>query len=56
MATYEYQCKRCNKRFQTDRTVAEHEKQPKPACPKCKSNKQVEQVPAHVDVITSSKS
>jgi len=55
MPAYEYRCSDCNKTFVVYATVAEHEKNPKPNCSHCGSNK-VEQQFSGVSVITSKKS
>ncbi len=55
MPTYEYQCNDCKKSFTVYVTVAEHEKNPKPACEHCKSKKVIQQF-SGVSVITSKKS
>jgi len=55
MPANEYRCSDCNKTFVVYATVAEHEKNPKPNCSHCGSNK-VEQQFSGVSVITSKKS
>jgi len=55
MADYDYECKECNEKFVVHQTFAEHDREPKPKCPKCGSQ-DVEHLlePAHVQ--TSKKS
>ena len=55
MPTYEFKCKDCEKIFFLQQTFQEHEKNPRPACPHCKSKK-TEQLFSAVSVITSKKS
>lgn len=38
MATYEYRCEDCNRKFTLIQSISEHEKT-KVACPKCKGKK-----------------
>ncbi|MBM4168613.1 MAG: zinc ribbon domain-containing protein [Ignavibacteria bacterium] len=55
MPTYEYRCHQCDHRFTETLTIDEHEKNPTPPCPKCKSS-EVKQVFSAVSVVTSKKS
>ena len=55
MAYYEFQCTNCRKHFTVKQTFAEHDRDPKPKCPKCGSRK-VGQLIAAVHVKTSKKS
>ena len=43
MANYEFECEDCQEKFAVQQTFAEHDRQPKPECPKCGSRK-VEQL------------
>jgi putative FmdB family regulatory protein len=36
MPTYDYECKKCGKKFSQITTISQHEKE-KPRCPKCSS-------------------
>ena len=54
MPTYAYQCEACGHRFQRTMTLGDHERQKKPACPKCDSRK-VKQRPVPFQVATESK-
>ena len=36
MPTYDYKCKKCNKKYSIVMTISEHEKK-RPKCPKCGS-------------------
>lgn len=42
MPIYEYHCEECGKRFTRAERMSEHARR-KPACPKCKSKKVVQQ-------------
>lgn len=44
MAYYEFQCTKCQKHFTVKQTFAEHDRDPKPKCPQCGSEK-VQQLP-----------
>ena len=57
MPTYDYKCKECKKIFTIHVSVDEHDKNPKPACQHCGSNKTA-QMFSHtgVSVVTSKKS
>lgn len=55
MAYYEFQCTHCRKHFTLKQTFAEHDREPKPKCPKCSSRK-VNQLIGSVHVKTSKKS
>jgi putative FmdB family regulatory protein len=55
MPTYEYQCKACNRTFSVIQTLAEHEKG-KPACPKCKTKRDVKQLMSTFSAQTGRKS
>jgi putative FmdB family regulatory protein len=55
MAQYEYECRDCRKNFTVQQTFVEHDRQPKPKCPKCGSRK-VEQMVTAAHVQTSKKS
>ena len=55
MASYDFVCGNCRKRFSVTQTFEEHDRQPKPKCPKCGSRK-VEQQISTVFVKTSKKS
>jgi len=37
MPYYEYLCQKCHKPFGVQRSMAQHDKQPKESCPKCGS-------------------
>jgi putative FmdB family regulatory protein len=45
---------KCGHEFEVVEPLSEHERVPRPPCPKCKS-KEVEQVPAAFSVVTSRK-
>jgi putative FmdB family regulatory protein len=55
MADYEFECKKCEEQFEVHQTFAEHDREPKPTCPKCGSH-DVEQLIEAVHVQTSKKS
>ena len=55
MADYEYECKECREKFEAHQTFAQHDREPKPACPKCGSHN-VEHLLDTVHVQTSKKS
>jgi putative FmdB family regulatory protein len=55
MPTYEYICRDCKKTFIVLRTIAEHEKDQKPACTHC-GGTNVQQYYSSLTVITSKKS
>jgi len=55
MPTYEYRCHKCEHVFTEILSIDEHEKNPVPSCPKCKST-DVKQVFSAVSVVTSKKS
>jgi putative FmdB family regulatory protein len=55
MAQYEFECQACRKKFTAQQTFAEHDRVPKPKCPKCGSAK-VEQLVVAVHVQTGKKS
>ena len=55
MADYQYECKECGEDFEVHQTFAEHDREPKPACPQCGSH-DVEHSPEAVHVQTSKKS
>jgi putative FmdB family regulatory protein len=54
MPTYEYICRKCNKRFDVMLTLSDHAKRPKQPCPKCKS-RDVEQRISAFQAVTSKK-
>ena len=54
MSTYDYRCKNCGHEWELVEPIGEHERQPKPPCPKCHSE-DVEQVPMHFEARTSKK-
>jgi putative FmdB family regulatory protein len=54
MPTYDYRCKGCGKRFEKAMTMSEHERHPRPACPKCKGRR-VEAIPSRFQAVTSKK-
>ena len=43
MATYEYRCEACNRKFAVTERISEHGKS-KPACPKCKGRNVKQQI------------
>jgi len=55
MALYEFQCSKCRRQFAVRQTFGEHDRHPKPKCPKCGS-RQVRQLVSAVHVQTSKKS
>lgn len=55
MAYYEFECKNCRKHFTVTQTFSEHDREPKPKCPECKSRK-VQQLIGSIHVKTSKKS
>ncbi len=55
MSTYNYKCLKCGHTFEKTMPIGEHERHPKQKCPKCNS-RQVEQVPAAFQAVTSKKS
>ena len=55
MAQYEFKCEECRKRFAIKQSFTEHDREPRPKCPKCGSRK-VEQLIHAVHVKTSKKS
>lgn len=55
MADYEFECNDCGEKFEAHQTFAEHDREPKPHCPKCGSH-DVEQQIEGVHVQTSKKS
>jgi putative FmdB family regulatory protein len=55
MPSYDFYCKDCKKTFTVVMALAEYEKS-RPACPKCKGKKKVEQRPAAFFAVTSRKS
>lgn len=54
MPTYEFKCRKCNKKFSLVMSLSDYEKK-KPKCPKCAS-KQVEQLIQSFFAVTSKKS
>ena len=54
MSTYEYRCNDCGRRFEKTMPIAQHQRHPKPACPKCGS-KNVEQLPSSFQAVTGKK-
>lgn len=54
MSKYEYRCRKCGCEYEITEQIAEHERHPKPSCPKCKSHS-VEQVPAVFQAKTDKK-
>jgi len=54
MPTYEYVCNNCGKRFSKTMTFSEHERSPRPACPKCNSRKVVQR-PSAFQAVTGKK-
>ena len=55
MASYEYECEECGKRFTEIQSFEQHDREPKPKCPKCQSRK-VHQLITAVHVKTGKKS
>ncbi|MEJ2184273.1 MAG: zinc ribbon domain-containing protein [Nitrospirota bacterium] len=55
MPQYDYECKKCGKRFTLIRSVKEHEAKKRVRCPECKSQS-VRPVYAGFTAITSKKS
>lgn len=55
MPTYEYLCEACGKKFSQMMTFAEHDKNPRPPCPKCKNNKKVIQRVSSFQAVTGKK-
>ena len=55
MAYYEFECSNCRKHFTVKQTFVEHDRDPKPKCPKCGSH-EVRQLIGSVHVNTSKKS
>ena len=55
MPIYEYVCQDCGKQFSRTLSFAEHEKQPKPPCPKCNSRKKVVQRVSSFQAVTGKK-
>ena len=55
MPTYDYVCNACGRKFSRVMTFGEHERTPRPACPKCKSNRKVAQRVAAFQAVTSKK-
>jgi putative FmdB family regulatory protein len=54
MPTYEYRCRKCKRAFEAVMAMTEHEKHPRPSCPRCKS-RSVEQLPAQFQAVTPKK-
>ncbi len=54
MPIYEYRCEKCGHAFEKFMTFAEHERQAKPPCPKCKARK-VRQAPSVFQAVTGKK-
>jgi len=54
MPTYEYRCGKCGRRFEKIMTFSEHERKPRPPCPKCSSRK-VEQLASAFQAVTGKK-
>ena len=54
MPTYEYACKQCGRNFNKIMTLGQHEREAKPACPKCDSRK-VQQLPSSFQAVTGKK-
>lgn len=50
MPTYDYVCQKCNHEWSQISTLYEHEKRPKPACPKCGSKQVRQKISAFVAV------
>lgn len=50
MPTYDYVCQKCHHEWSMMRTIHEHEKAPKPACPKCRSRQVQQKISAFVAV------
>ena len=44
MATYEFKCSQCGKRFSTNQTFREHDRHAAVKCPQCRSAKVKQQV------------
>jgi putative FmdB family regulatory protein len=55
MAYYEYECEKCGNRFTVKQSFAQHDRQPKPKCTQCSSQK-VHQLFTSLHVKTSKKS
>ena len=55
MASYEFECHECRKKFEVHQSFDEHDHQPKPKCPECGSRRVERQLEA-VHVQTSKKS
>jgi putative FmdB family regulatory protein len=55
MASYEFECQNCQKKFTVQQTFAEHDRLPKPKCPACGSA-DAEQLVGTVHVKTDKKS
>lgn len=55
MAYYDFECMKCRKHFTVKQTFAEHDREPKPKCPKCRSRR-VGQLIGSVHLKTSKKS
>lgn len=55
MAYYDYECEKCGNRFTVKQTFDQHDQQPKPKCPECRSRK-VRHLITALHVKTSKKS
>ncbi len=55
MPDYEFYCRKCQKRFTAHMSVQEHDAHVAP-CPECHSDREVEKVISHFNVVTSRKS
>ncbi len=54
MPIYEYVCNNCRKKFSRTMTFSQHERRPRPACPKCNSHR-VSQRPSAFQAVTGKK-
>lgn len=54
MSVYDYRCKKCGHEFEIHESIGQHEREPKPPCPKCQS-KSVEQIPMVFQAVTAKK-
>lgn len=55
MAFYELKCEKCGHHYTVEQSFAEHDRNPRPKCPKCRSRK-VHQQLGDVHLQTSKKS
>ena len=54
MPTYEYRCKDCGRKFTKVMSLGDHERHPRPPCPKCES-RSVEQLVSGFQAVTGKK-